>query len=57
MASAVVPVAISDGLAGFATPGIELLSAPLVIGFFSLVGMRVAIAIPIEPKANWLFRL
>ena len=57
VASAVVPIAIRDGLAGFATPGIELLSAPLVIGFFSLVGMRVAIAIPIEPKANWLFRL
>jgi hypothetical protein len=57
VASAVVPVAIRDGLAGFATPGIELVSAPLVIGFFALVGMRVAIAIPIEPKANWLFRL
>ena len=57
VASAVVPVAIRDGLAGFATPGIELVSAPLVIGFFTLVGMRVAIAIPIEPKANWLFRL
>ena len=52
-----MPVAIKDGLTQFATPGIELLSAPLVIGFFSLVGMRVAIAIPIEPKANWLFRL
>ena len=57
VASAVVPVAIRDGLMGFATPGIELVSAPLVIGFFALVGMRVAIAIPIEPKANWLFRL
>jgi hypothetical protein len=57
VASALVPVAIRDGLAGFATPGIELVSAPLVIGFFALVGMRVAIAIPIEPKANWLFRL
>jgi hypothetical protein len=57
VASAIVPVAIRDGLAGFATPGIELVSAPLVIGFFALVGMRVAIAIPIEPKANWLFRL
>ena len=57
ISSAVVPIAIRDGLAGFATPGVELLSAPLVIQFLSLVGMRVAIAIPIEPKANWLFRL
>jgi len=57
VASAIVPVAIREGLVGFATPGIELLSAPLVIGFLTLVGMRVAIAIPVEPKANWLFRL
>ncbi len=57
IASAVVPIAIRDGLTGFATPGVELLSAPLVIQFLSLIGMRVAIAIPIEPKANWLFRL
>ena len=57
VASAVAPIAIKSGLAGFAAPSIEVLSAPLVIAFFSLVGMRVAIAIPIEPKANWLFRL
>ena len=57
IASAVVPIAIRDGLAGFATPSVELLSAPLVIQYLSLIGMRVAIAIPIEPKANWLFRL
>lgn len=57
IASAVVPIAIRDGLAGFGTPGLELLSAPLVIQYLSLVGLRVAIAIPIEPKANWLFRL
>jgi hypothetical protein len=57
IASAVVPIAVRDGLAGFGTPALELLSAPLVIQYLSLIGMRVAIAIPIEPKANWLFRL
>jgi hypothetical protein len=57
IASAITPIAIKSGLTGFAAPSIEVLSAPLVIAFFSLVGMRVAIAIPIEPKANWLFRL
>jgi hypothetical protein len=57
VASAIVPVAIRDGLTGFARPGLELLSAPLVLSFFALVGMRVAIAIPIEPKANWVFRI
>jgi hypothetical protein len=57
VASAIVPIGIRAGLAGFATPSIELLSAPLVLAFLSLIGMRVAVAIPIEPKANWLFRL
>jgi hypothetical protein len=57
VASAIAPIAFKEGLAGFRTPSVELLSAPLVLAFFSLVGMRVAIAIPIEPKANWLFRL
>ena len=56
VASGIVPVALTDGLAGFTTPGVVLLSAPLVIGFFALVGMRVALAIPVEPKANWIFR-
>ena len=48
----------ADGLAGLQRrQAIELLSAPLVMAFFSLVGMRVAMAIPVEPKANWLLRL
>ena len=55
--SGIVPIALEDGLAAFAAPGVVLLSAPLVIGFFALVGMRVALAIPVEPKASWLFRL
>jgi hypothetical protein len=57
VASAIVPTALSDGLAVFTTPRIELLSAPLVLQFLLLVGMRVAVAIPIEPAANWVFRL
>ena len=56
VASGIVPVALTSGLAGFTSPGVVLLSAPLVIGFLTLVGMRVALAIPCEPKANWIFR-
>jgi len=55
--SAILPIALRDGFAGFAEPGVALLSAPLVLGFFLLVGARVALAIPVEPKANWMFRL
>jgi hypothetical protein len=57
VASAIVPLAIGRGFAGFLKPGLEVLSAPLVIAFFTLVGARVALAIPVDPKASWLFRL
>ena len=57
VASGLVPLAIGRGFAGFLEPGVEVLSAPLVIAFFTLIGTRVAIAIPVEPKANWVIRL
>ncbi len=34
-----------------------LLSIPLILSFFLLVGMRVCFAIPVDLDANWLFRL
>jgi len=57
VASALAPVLFRGGLAGLREPTIELLSAPFFLSFFSLVGMRVAMAIPVEPKANWAVRL
>jgi hypothetical protein len=41
----------------FDTPSVALLSMPLVFYFFTLVGMRALFGIPIEIKANWVFRL
>jgi hypothetical protein len=35
----------------------ELLSVPLVLSFFTLVGMRVVFAFPAQLGANWIFRL
>jgi hypothetical protein len=57
VASALVPLVLRRGFAAVATPSVEMLSAPFVLSFFTLVGMRVAIAIPVEPRANWMFRL
>jgi hypothetical protein len=57
VASAVVPLMIGRGFAAFLEPDIEVLSAPLVIAFFTLIGARVALAIPVEPKATWVFKL
>jgi hypothetical protein len=36
---------------------VELLSIPLVLIFFALVGMRVVFALPASLAANWIFRL
>jgi hypothetical protein len=55
--SGFIPLVMTRGLAGFSRPTLPLLSAPFVLMFFCLVGMRAAFAIPVEPKANWLMRM
>jgi hypothetical protein len=55
--SAILPLVVRAGLDGFTKPSIEILSAPLFLSFFTLIGMRVAFSIPVEPKASWTVRL
>ena len=55
--SGFIPLVMQPGLAGLNLPTIPLLSAPFVLMFLCLVGMRSAYAIPVEPKANWVVRL
>lgn len=38
-------------------PGIAVASAPLVMIFLVLAGMRAVFAIPVEPRANWAVRV
>lgn len=45
------------GYAGVYRPSAALLSMPLVLSFFILLGMRIVFAIPAEPRANWVFQL
>ena len=54
--SALGPFLLRRGWAGLDAPSVPILSAPLVLLFFTLVGMRALFAIPIEPKANWVWR-
>jgi hypothetical protein len=37
--------------------GLAMLSVPLILSFFTLVGMRVIFTIPAELRANWIFKL
>lgn len=53
----VLPFVLRRGPAIFTRPRAELLSAPLVLMFLLLVGMRGLFAIPVERKANWAIRL
>jgi hypothetical protein len=55
--SAIVPLVLRGDPAALARPGVAVTSAPLIVMFFVLVGLRALFAIPIEPKANWTFRL
>jgi hypothetical protein len=49
--------AISDRELARALPSAALLSVPLVLVFFGIVGTRVLLAIPIELGANWIFQI
>jgi hypothetical protein len=45
------------GLAGLRQVDSSLMSIPLVLSFFILVGMRVVFSIPAELGSNWAFKL
>ncbi len=53
----VVSVLYRHGTAGFRVVSWELLSIPLVMSFFVLLGVRVVFSLPSSLPANWLFRL
>ncbi|HEV2245547.1 MAG TPA: hypothetical protein VGW37_02740 [Terriglobia bacterium] len=43
--------------ASIAQPNQALLSIPLIVSFFTLVGMRAAFGFPAELPANWIFQI
>lgn len=55
--SAVLTTIVRTDQSALATPSVPILSAPFVIGFFLLIGARMGLAIPVEPRANWVFRI
>ena len=52
-----IPVVVKGAISALESPSVVLLSVPLVLYFFILVGMRALFGIPTEIKANWVFRL
>jgi hypothetical protein len=55
--SGLIPMLIRFGMPALATPGVFVLSIPLMVMFITLAGLRAVFALPIEPRANWVFRL
>jgi hypothetical protein len=55
--SGLIPMLIRFGMPALATPGVFVLSVPLMVMFITLAGLRAVFALPIEPRANWVFRL
>lgn len=47
---------VKRGTTAFLQPTSTLLSVPLDLAFFLLLGMRALFAIPVELPANWIFR-
>ncbi len=43
--------------AGERVPSVAILSIPLTLGYFLILGMRCAFEVPATLRANWLFRL
>lgn len=46
------PLRTTDGV-----PSSELLSIPLTLGYFLILGLRCSFDVPVALRANWLFRL
>ncbi|MGH9370185.1 MAG: hypothetical protein ACRD15_01495, partial [Vicinamibacterales bacterium] len=55
--SSAVSVAVRNNGTGLWQPGVSMLSMPLIFQFLMLIGIRVIIAVPSEPKARWIFRV
>ena len=57
MVATLIPVIVKGPIAAPEFPTVVLLSVPLVLYFFILLGLRALFGIPTEIKANWMFRL
>jgi hypothetical protein len=54
--SSAVSLALTDGGRALWRPALTMIAMPLVLQFCLLIGIRVIIAVPSEPRARWVFR-
>ncbi|HEX9367494.1 MAG TPA: hypothetical protein VF921_12750 [Vicinamibacterales bacterium] len=56
MATSIIPAVARFGYEAFATPGVAMLSPPLVMSVALAVGMRILMTIPVDLPARWVFQ-
>ncbi len=55
-ATSIIPAVAQFGYEAFATPGVAMLSPPLVMSVALAVGMRILMTIPVDLPARWVFQ-
>jgi hypothetical protein len=56
MTTSVIPAIVRFGYDAFTTPGVAMLSPPLVLSVALAVGMRILMTIPVDLPARWVFQ-
>ena len=56
MATSIIPAVARFGYEAFASPGVAMLSPPLVLSVALAVGMRILMTIPVDLPARWIFQ-
>jgi hypothetical protein len=56
MTASIIPALMRFGYRAFETPGVAMLSPPLVLSVALAVGVRILMTIPVDLKARWLFQ-
>lgn len=56
MATSIIPAVVRFGYEAFASPGVAMLSPPLVISVALAVGTRILLTIPVDLPARWIFQ-
>jgi hypothetical protein len=48
---------LEKGIPGFRQINFDLISVPLILYFFLVIGLRMVVRHPVDLKANWIFRI
>jgi hypothetical protein len=56
MTTTVIPALMRSGYEAFASPGVAMLSPPLVLSVALAVGVRIVMALPVDLPARWVFQ-